>query len=403
MRTLLTVAALGAALGLHAQTFQQGTYLETGLSPCGSYGTDAPVPPGYHPNAFTGGLGIVADLDRDGWDVGVPNLYCGDYFLPGAAVEGFQIEASGVVYTNGNGSTVCTNTDFGTGGYTTIVSGGAEVKRWTGSAGGLDVRQEALIIENRLVVLHRVTIANHTGADLDSVFYQRHNDPDPGQPWGGSFATRHGVKRPAFGTGAAAVATTFPQSFLPDIECYLGMLSGDPRADASYGGFAFGAPSAAYAGISPFRRNGVEQADAAIQLTFYLGSLADGEETCLSWAYVFDRDEANRAWSATRIACPAMDAFARHGDADALLTELFGTNATEADRALAWTAERGAIRLLDLAAGERVRVYDAAGRLVFAGTATAPERRIDGLPAGLYVVELSAPDGTRRVAKAMAH
>ena len=59
----------------------QGSFVEVGVTPCGSYGTSPAPPFGYHPRSPGGGLGFVADFGRDGWSVGSPT-YCGDYFLP---------------------------------------------------------------------------------------------------------------------------------------------------------------------------------------------------------------------------------------------------------------------------------------------------------------------------------
>lgn len=418
MRTpfrLMLAAGLAACSSLaFGQSFIQGQYIEVGLNPCGSFGTEAPVPPGFNNNDLLNGLGVVADIDKDGWNVGSPNDYCGDYFLPGVAVEGFSVEADGAVFSSGNGSSltggtfgICGLDDFGTGGYGTFTSGGATLRRWNGStAGGWDITQESVVIYNRLVLLNRVTLCNNSGADAASVYYQRHTDPDPGQPWGAGFVTNNRVQGPGFGAGSAAISTTVFNTVFGTtdvVDCYVGMMSGDSRARGSYGGFNFGIPSDAYNGMAPYANSGNRTADEAIQLTFDLGGVNDGDCECLAWAYVFDRADAVQSWSATRIACGAMDAFARTGDGEALAETLFGHNATEADRAFAWQSLTDGFRITDLAAGERFQVFNRAGQLVRQGLANGAQADVRGLPAGLYLVQVLDQQGQSRSGKAMVY
>ena len=101
---LVTVLLLCLPLALQAQivganAFMQGTYVEIGVNTCGAYGSGSAPPAGYHPSPFLSGLGFVADSDQDGWDVGTPE-YCGDYFVPGSPVEGWQIQIDGNTWTN---------------------------------------------------------------------------------------------------------------------------------------------------------------------------------------------------------------------------------------------------------------------------------------------------------------
>ena len=70
--------------------FLKGTYLEVGISSCGTFGTSTPPPPtGYHNNEAT--LGFVADASQDGWGAGSP-AFCGDFFVPGTPEEGWNLK-----------------------------------------------------------------------------------------------------------------------------------------------------------------------------------------------------------------------------------------------------------------------------------------------------------------------
>lgn len=93
---LNTIATKAQIVGANA--FMKGDFVEVGINACGAYGSNAAPPAGYHPNVFSG-MGFVADSDMDGWASGSPN-YCGDYFVPGSPVEGWQIQIGGAVYTN---------------------------------------------------------------------------------------------------------------------------------------------------------------------------------------------------------------------------------------------------------------------------------------------------------------
>ena len=88
---LLMLAGITAeAQIVGANAFMKGNYVEVGVNTCGAYGSNALPPAGYHPTEFSG-LGFVADSDMDGWTTGTPD-YCGDYFVPGSPVEGWEIQ-----------------------------------------------------------------------------------------------------------------------------------------------------------------------------------------------------------------------------------------------------------------------------------------------------------------------
>src|SRR6185437_4993341 len=108
--------------------FLKGAYIEVGINTNGAYGSSIDAPAGFHPKGgaptenvcghncpvLGEGLGFVADPDKDGWTVGTPYPYYGDYFLPGDPQEGWAIE---IDYNyakawNGGGFDACGGTPY---------------------------------------------------------------------------------------------------------------------------------------------------------------------------------------------------------------------------------------------------------------------------------------------------
>jgi len=116
---ILLIACRADAQLSSCNAFLQGNYLEVGVNWNGAYGSSVAPPAGYHPlgaapvinspacgsvcDSYNVGLGFVCDPDKDGWTVGTPYPYYGDYFLPGVPQEGWSIMADGVQANSWNG------------------------------------------------------------------------------------------------------------------------------------------------------------------------------------------------------------------------------------------------------------------------------------------------------------
>src|SRR5438105_3639439 len=91
--SLLFIAGSLSAQMTGGNVFLKGRYVEAGICADGDFGASTP-PAGYH--GHTGGgsplLGFVADPGMDGWTVGSPNPYTGDFFTPGSPFEGWNIQ-----------------------------------------------------------------------------------------------------------------------------------------------------------------------------------------------------------------------------------------------------------------------------------------------------------------------
>jgi hypothetical protein len=78
--------ALSTQLG--TDVFLHGRYMEVGVHGSGSLGTATGAPSGFVGTTgvfypWSGGVGLITDFGQDGFDVGVPTPFSGDYFLPG--------------------------------------------------------------------------------------------------------------------------------------------------------------------------------------------------------------------------------------------------------------------------------------------------------------------------------
>ena len=65
--------------------FLKGLYIEVGIHNVGSYGTSVGAPAGFVSAGAR--LGFIADYDKNGFTSSSPG-YAGDFFVPGAPVEG---------------------------------------------------------------------------------------------------------------------------------------------------------------------------------------------------------------------------------------------------------------------------------------------------------------------------
>ncbi len=295
---LVSVAANAQIVGANA--FMKGTYVEVGVNTCGVYGSNVLPPAGYHPTEFSG-LGFVADSDMDGWNVGTPD-YCGDYFVPGSPVEGWEIQVGAGVYTNTD--QYCwtseipgdvTSYDYSAGTYTVI---------WEGNIAALNlsVTQTTTLPEDARYFVTRILLCNDGATDLTDVYYKRNVDPDQDQPWSFDFTTYNEVVyNPPADPDALVTAEGLTYG------CFLGMGARDENARVSFGCFSTtdGTPAQAWAGTSVcpwsggYSATGNITADCATQVTFKIPVIAAGECQCIAFAYILDADDLDEALEAT--------------------------------------------------------------------------------------------------------
>lgn len=287
-----------------SNVYLQGCYEEVGISGCGVYGTSV-LPPAaggpfgpYHPKpeffGFGTYFGFVADRNKDGWATGSPN-FCGDYFVPGSPVEGWQIQSGGSVYTN---TDVGCWTNMIPGSITDYTdTGGYKSATWEGSIASLNlnITQKTIFPDGALFFLTTVTLCNTGATDLTDVYYKRNVDPDQDEPWSGDYTTDNIiVSNPPSNDTALVTAEGL------EFGCFLGIGAIDPRARVSRGNFgtADATPAQAWAGTSGYSITGEAVVDLAVQITFKVDIPAGGCTT-INFAHVLDPSDLAQALQAT--------------------------------------------------------------------------------------------------------
>ena len=339
-------------------SFMQGTYVEVGVAPCGSYGSSvgATPPPGYHPRGGGGGLGFVADPGRDGWSSGSPT-FCGDYFLPGSPVEGWGVEVSGTSYINTDrcgpigvpGSVLSYASVAGT--VTTVWQGNVP----SGAGSGLRVTQTTTLNAGDLYFITSVSLCNTTGSAMSNVYYGRNVDPDNDQPISGNFTTRNVIEAQPRADSCASLVTATGLS--PG--CFLGLGAMQQNARVSVGGFSTVPPiSGIYRGSSggtgrDTTLGHASTSDEAISIGFYWASIPAGG--CVEANFVYLLNRADLAAALTGLGSPSISA-----DGVDISTTLRDTAcgkrlimlAVNADTAYHWTWSPASV--LDTSAGDTV-------------------------------------------------
>ncbi len=305
LHKLLTVVLIVLSSSSYSQivganAFMKGAFVEVGVNTCGAYGSNGAAPAGYHPNVFSG-LGFVADSDMDGWTTGTPD-YCGDYFVPGSPVEGWQIQIGASVYTNTDQGCWTseipgdiTSYSYTSGVYTTIWEG-------TLAAEDITITQTTTLPDSARYFVTRILICNDGPTDLTDVYYMRNVDPDQDQPWSFDFTTYNEiVYNPPTDPDALVTAEGLTYG------CFLGMGARDENARVTFGCFSTtdGTPAQAWSGTSVcpwsggYSITGNNTADCATQVTFKIPLIAAGTCECIAFAYILDADDLDEALEAT--------------------------------------------------------------------------------------------------------
>ena len=330
MKPALLFLLLIGSLQVHAQLdscsiFLKGNYLEVGINDNGAYGSGAPAPTGYHPKGSTpvynlcsntcpptsACLGFVADPDKDGWTIGAPYAYYGDYMLPGTPQEGWTIRCNGTESNNWN-ENGCASTIVGsgiTGHNISYTNTGRYISGiWQGGFNNLQITQVSTIDTGRLY-LKILTVIRDTGTTTSNdVYYMRTIDPDNAQPQTGSYNTKNtiGYQLPnnKNRTLVSAIGTNNDATNTPIPSAYLGLGSGDCRAKCfrltNMSGLApakttdilYAATDTVYQ-----KYQGTETVDAGMGIVFKLGNIAPGDSVVFTYAYIFSAAEADSVFS----------------------------------------------------------------------------------------------------------
>jgi gliding motility-associated-like protein len=311
----------GQAQIVGTDCFLQGNWVEVGINQMGGFGT-CTSPLTYHTHnccwptvtTFTPGAAMDMSYDpyHDGWSTGTPALM-GAYSQPGYPQEGWCIQVGATEYRNGAWGGLCTGEYDIAGtitGYSSI--SGRMTATWSGSIAGLNIRQLTHIDTMASWIVITSYIYNPTAAPIADVYYQRTLDPDNVSYWGAGPVTRnkilhqnddptHRVMVSANGESAAAGTTPAYDS----VNSYLALATRDCRARSCVisGLTPTSTPAVLWANIplafppggsGPVvlggSRGQTNKTDQGISIVYNLGTIAAGDSTAISYAYVFDRD-----------------------------------------------------------------------------------------------------------------
>ena len=321
----MTVSGIAHGQLVGDNVFLQGAYVEVGVAPNGAFGTTKPAPAGYHPRlagtsftfwdplaasatTSTNFLGFVADYGADGWTVGTPP-YFGDFFLPGDPQEGWAISVGGVesdaympAFQSGTAVTGYTGGLAGTNiAYSN--SGGVISGVWKGTDGALAIRQTTTVDTSKLFFTINVVLTNTGSTALSNIFYVRTVDPDNDETWSSDYTTVNKIvyqlPDPTNRVLVSATGTEYTNA-------YLGLGTKDCRAKCMI--FDAGlAPGYTFANMWAetvpyyYAVGYTYTEDVGIALEFNIGSLAAGDSTTLSYAYILNAAYIDSALNATQL------------------------------------------------------------------------------------------------------
>lgn len=296
------ICCIANAQLLSGNVFLKGHYVECAIAPNGTLGSGPEAPSGYH--SLSGGktpaqLGVVVDIDKDGWDKGSPK-WIGDFIMPGLPHEGWDIEVNGFT-----GRAMRSRGDsylsFGLAGNISGYAryGNMAVVNWSGSFGNLAIEKEMIFDTTRMFLLFNVKLINRGAADLHKIYYQRTIDPDNEyeQVGGTGYATIQRIEHCQPDPGHLASVSGKGHDF----GSYIGLFTRDCRAKPYYLKSALvGTESldSFYNGrmdtnLIEYQKDITYFYDVGFGVIFNIGTIKSGDSAYLTYAYIFDSSEQN--------------------------------------------------------------------------------------------------------------
>lgn len=289
---LIGLLLIGGMSSASAQdVFLQGTYMEVGVSPGGSLGTDNNAPGGFN---TTGQLGFIADVDKDGWTEGQPG-FVGDYFMPGSPEEGWSLEWTvGGTEFNFNNVYLEGEDDMPVQSHLDKSYGAYKVSEWIGNAvndtQSVQIKQVLQFHKDSLQFSFTVTLKNTGNTILESLEYMRNLDPDQEEPITGDYTTRNYVKhQPGVGGNtdtAMVVAEALSYSNYKMI-----IASINSNAVVSTEGFDNRDPDEILDSPNAPSKLFPEEEDQAIAIAYRFGNLAPGDSVVFTYFYILKEEQ----------------------------------------------------------------------------------------------------------------
>lgn len=324
--------------------FLKGNYIEVGINWTGAYGSSIAAPGGFHPKGpsgegnspvcggacYTGGqnLGFVADPDKDGWTVGTPFPYIGDYFLPGTPQEGWAIQADtsiGWAYNgSGCGTIISANLTGANVSYSSLLNRREGI--WKGNFDSIQITQRTSLDTGTVYFTVFMTLKNTGKTDRRNVYYLRTLDPDNTQPESGSFTTYNRIefqmpnpdnKVLVSATGMKSGGVdTLTSAFLGlgtkdcRAQCFIhigtglypttstGPVTHVPSLDSMYleptnGGGPVGTS------LYLYKQDTTYTSDVGVSLVFKLGDIPAGDSITFAYAYILRKADIDSAFEST--------------------------------------------------------------------------------------------------------
>jgi hypothetical protein len=395
LKAVLGIALSVVCLAVQGQNFGQDNFVEVAFQNCNGIflvDTSEAQPPATWHRTVGNLAGLVADPGQDGWSNGDPK-YCGDYLAPGSPVDGFVLDYNGSSLSNsGNAAGFSSTCDLvGNNVYLNYgTSYGVNV--WGASNDDLDMQVSSIIPRGHGFILQHIIITNRSGTDLRDIYYTRNMDPDNDQSMGGSFLTNNTVvlNNPADGIAhLTADGTSTP--------CSIQLYAEDSRARVSYGGF-FPPLSAqdAYDGGPVYQQSGSLTADQAIQISFAIDDLADGESACFSYAIMFSDRELPLVGDLLGQLCGTVPSYSANELRTGAWQDFENTLAKANGLVLYPNPSQGLVYIEGpFTSGDMYRIFDLNGQVVAQGIVSTEQvfsLSVDDLSTGMYLVELSSAE-----------
>ncbi len=300
--------------------YLQGDYVEVGINRCGSWGTFGKAPVEYHtrsginitnPGNDMLNLGFIADPEKNGWTVGSPNLYNGDYFLPQSPFVGWGITIGATNYgTDRTNSTInlCDNLPGGGipmsgANIATDVNGTKASATWSGIGSGILFKKITTVKQDKVYFTVQIKLYNTTASNISNIYYGEYVNPDPDFFYNGGITSVQNNNNIIFQNPTDGKCL-IQANGIPGLQSYIGLGSKDCRSKVFRGGGvqATGFPPNWYAGTSGPLSGGDVPAPGNnnfIGISFNIGSILPGDSTTFTYAYILKAEDFNDALDET--------------------------------------------------------------------------------------------------------
>lgn len=298
--------------------YLQGDYVEVGINRCGGWGTFGKAPFEYHPRSGIGigapgnsmlNLGFIADPERNGWTVGSPNLYNGDYFLPVNPFVGWAISIAGTNYSSDrttSNDVVCNSLGAGStampgSNISGNVNGTKASSTWQGTGSGILLKKITTVKQDKVYFTVQIKLHNTTASTISNIYYGEFVNPDPDFFYNGTTTDVNNINTIIFQNPTDGKSLVQARG-VPGLQSYIGLGSKDCRSKVFRGGGpeALGYPPDWYAGTSgPLNGGDAVGNNLFIGISFNIGSIAPGDSTTFSYAYILKAEDFNDALDET--------------------------------------------------------------------------------------------------------